>query len=222
MTGMRRPRVGRKLRRAAPGPPIGSNDLLTYWDRLLVCFVPRELRGVEIDNCLAEASGMDLADVRFLRYVRDRCAHPVERGWPYQRELDKAMVHARTIWLALAPPLPDSIPDPARVRPPHSPEPAGSIPPASLEDVVDAWAVDDEPDVDTTVVTRSASDGGITVEALASELGIDPLEVLDRLEQVLGVYVLSTTSVVTTVRADELRNHLRQPPVPPAQHGSYE
>jgi hypothetical protein len=179
-----------------------------YWDRLLVCFVPRELRGVEVDRHLAGESGVGFADVRFLHYIRDRCGHPIERGWPTQRELDQALAYARRIWLALAPPEPAPPIDlgEASMRREAKDTTAGRFA---------DWAVMDDPFPDLIDETEPGEADSITVAQLASELGMDPFDVLDKLDRWFGMYVLSTASAVAGDKAEAFRSRLAREATPP-------
>lgn len=80
-------------------------ELLSSWDTL-------SSLAPEPDHCvdyLAKQSGLPRADVARLRKVRNRCAHPAERGWPSPYEIDIALTTARALRHRMA--LPRDNPD---------------------------------------------------------------------------------------------------------------
>lgn len=68
-------------------------ELLSLWDEL-------SGHAPEPDRCidyLAERSGLPRSDVTRVRYVRNRCAHPVAHGWPAEHEIDIALTIAEVL-----------------------------------------------------------------------------------------------------------------------------
>ncbi|MEV3921141.1 tetratricopeptide repeat protein [Actinomadura coerulea] len=69
------------------------SELLVAWDQL-------SGMAPEPDRCidfLATRSGLPRADIERMRRVRNRCAHPVEHGWPSSYELDLALTTAASL-----------------------------------------------------------------------------------------------------------------------------
>jgi hypothetical protein len=127
------------------------------------------------------------------------------------------MEHAKRIWVALAPKSPELDEALASLRAKLAQEPPEPAPAINLDEapeptegkgITPESIVDDDPFAN--IFPDPPESEAITVAQLASELGMDPFDVLDKLDRWLGIYVLSTTSVIAEGKANALRSRHRQ------------
>jgi hypothetical protein len=78
-----------------PGSPPGDDlaRIVYLWDKLRA-LAPDRNRAIEH---LAAATTVPRADIERLRTVRNRCSHPVDRGWPGAYELASALLTAQEL-----------------------------------------------------------------------------------------------------------------------------
>lgn len=80
---------------AAETPPVQGNiqELLDHWDALRR-LAPDPGRAISF---LTQHGDLPRYDVDHVRRVRNQCAHPTEKGWPSEYDIDKALVIAREL-----------------------------------------------------------------------------------------------------------------------------
>ena len=89
-----------------PHPPANLERLIWTWDCILEKVFPshnEKTDGTKADERISELSGVDIDKVATVRLTRNRCCHPVYRGWPTQDQLANALGSSRDIWLGLHP-----------------------------------------------------------------------------------------------------------------------